>query len=158
MATAASCRVLLAIVLGLDHTLEPGKLFAVIEIDQRDALRRTAHLADRRHLGPDKHTAGRDQHYLIAGTNQRSRDDAAVARRLLDRDHARGPAGVTGVRDNRRALAVAVFGRRQHRLLLVFGDEHADHGLAAIETHPAHAVRIAAHRPDVGFLETYCLA
>src|ERR1700680_2548293 len=84
MATAASCRLLLAIVLGLDHTLEAGKLFAVIEIDQRDALRRTAHLADRRHLGPDEHTAGRDQHYLIAGTNQRSGDDPAVARRLLD--------------------------------------------------------------------------
>src|ERR1700694_1884225 len=118
MATAASCRLLLAIVLGLDHTLEAGKLFAVIEIDQRDALRRTAHLADRRHLGPDEHAAGRDQHHFIVGTNQRSRDDAAVARRLLDRDHALGAAAVAGVLDDRRSLAVAVFGRRQYRLLL----------------------------------------
>src|SRR6266852_10001311 len=109
MATAASCRLLLTFVLGLDHTLEAGKLFAVVEIDQRDALRRTAHLADRRHLGADEHSAGRDQHHLIARANQRSRDDSAVARRLLDRDHALGAAAVTGVLDDRRSLAVAVF-------------------------------------------------
>src|ERR1700680_378058 len=152
MATAASCRLLLAIVLGLDHTLEAGKLFAVIEIDQRDALRRAAHLADRRHLGPDEHTAGRDQHYLIAGTNQRSRDDPAVARRLVDRVHALGAAAVTGMLDERRPLAVTVFGRSQHRLLLVFGDEHADDRLPAIETHPAHAVRIWAPPSALAFV------
>src|ERR1700694_2833362 len=158
MSIVASYRFFLAVVFGLDHAFEAGKLFALIEVDQRDALRRAAHLADRPDLGADEHPAGRDQHYLIVGTYQRSRDDPAIACRLLDRDHALGAAAMTGVLDDRRSFAVTIFGRRQHRLLLVFGDEHANDRLAAIEAHPAHAVRIAAHRPHVGFLETHRLS
>src|SRR5260370_41036803 len=114
MGTAASCRLLLAIVLGLDHAFQPGELFTVIEIDQGDALRRTAHLADRRHLGPDKHSAGRDQHHFIAGTNQRSRDDSAVPRGLLDRDHALGAAAMAGVPWESRRPSLAIFRSRPH--------------------------------------------
>src|SRR5580693_1898678 len=97
MPTVASYRLVVAIVFGLDHALQAGKFLTLIEVNQGDALRRTAHLADRRDLGADEHPAGRDQHDFIAGTNQRSGDHAAVARCLLDRDHALATAAVTGM-------------------------------------------------------------
>src|SRR5205814_7238493 len=61
----------------------------------------------------------RDQHDLVLGVNQSGSDDLAVALALLDRDHALGAAPVARVFDDRRALAVALLGRREHALLLV---------------------------------------
>src|SRR5437867_4348147 len=85
-------------------------------------------------------------------------DHLSVAPALLDRDHALGPATMTRVFDDRRALAIAVFGSGEHRLLFVFGDQHRDHALTTVEQHAAHAVSVSAHRSYVGFLETYSFA
>ena len=65
--------------------------------------------------------------------DQRRGDHLAVALRGLDRDHALRAAAVARVLGDRRALAVAVLGRGQHRLRLVFGDQHADHPLPLAE-------------------------
>ncbi len=121
-------------------------------------LRRPAHLADRLDLGADQHAAGRDEHHFIVRMHERRRHHLAVALVLLDRDHAFGAAAVSRVFDDRRALAVAVLGRGQHRLRLVFGHQHRDHALLLVEHHPAHAVRIAAHRPHVVLVEAHRLA
>ena len=82
-------------------------------------------------LRADQHAAGRDQHHLVVGADEPAPHHRAVARRLLDRDHPLRAAAVPRVLDDRRALAVAILGRRQHRLLLVLGDQHRDHALAA---------------------------
>ncbi len=65
---------------------------------------------------------------------------------------------MAGVLGDRRALAVAVLGRGQHRLRLVLGHQHRDHVLARLEHHAAHAARVAAHRPHVVLVEAHRLA
>jgi hypothetical protein len=52
-----------------------------------------------------------------------------------------------------KPFSVAVNG-----FLLVLGDEHRDHAVLLVEHHPAHAVRDAAHRSDIVFVEAHCLA
>ena len=56
------------------------------------------------------------------------------------------------------AFSVAIFGGGQHRLLLVFGDQHGDDGLAIVQHHAANATCVAAHRPHIVFIETHALA
>src|SRR4029453_12048362 len=83
----------LLFVLALDDALEARELLALAEIDERDALRRATHLADRLHPRADQHAAGRNQHDFVVRMHQRCGDDGAVARGLLDCNHAlRAPA------------------------------------------------------------------
>ena len=56
-----------------------AELLAFAEVDQRDALRRASHFADRRDLRTDQHAAGGDQHDFIFIVNQLGTDDDAVA-------------------------------------------------------------------------------
>src|SRR4029079_9773497 len=144
--------------LGFDDSFEAGELFALAQVDQGHTLRRPTHLPDRRYPGPDPNAAGRDRHPLAGGQDQRRGDDLAVARRLLDRDHALGAAAVSRVLDDRRALAVTVLGRGQHRLLCVLRDQHRDYALPLVQHHAAHPVRGPAHRANVTFLEAHRLA
>ncbi len=65
---------------------------------------------------------------------------------------------MTRVFGNRRALAVAIFGRSQHRLLFVFRHQQRDDLLAVFQIHAAHATRGAAHRTHVVFVEAHRLA
>ena len=90
--------------------------------------------------------------------DQRRAHQVAVALARLDRDHALGAAAVAGVFGDRRTLAVAVLGRRQHRTRLVLGDEHAHHARILAQAHAAHAGRLAAHRAHVVFGEADRLA
>ena len=57
-----------------------------------------------------------------------------------------------------RALAVAVLGCDQHRLLLVLGDQEREHLLPLAELHSAHAARRAPHRAHVLLVEPGRLA
>src|SRR5258708_2968824 len=156
--TARRAALFLGVDLGLDDALQAADLFSLPAIDQGPPLWRPALFTDRRHLRANEHAAGRDEHPLVVIVHQRRRDDLAVARGLLDSDHALGAATVARVLDDRRALAVAVFGGGEDRLPLILGDEHRDHALPAIELHAAHAVRVAAHRTHVGLLEANRLA
>src|SRR6188472_157185 len=122
----------LVVVVTLDDPFEPRQLLALVEIDQRDALRGAAHFADRLHARADQHTRRRDQHDLVVGTHECSADHLAVAARLLDRNHSLRATAVPRVFDDRRALAVPLLGGGQHRLFLVLGDEHRDHLLPLV--------------------------
>src|SRR6185312_10150765 len=150
--------VAVVIVLLLGDALEPGELLALAEVDERHALGGATHLADRLDARADQHATGRDQHHLVLGAHQRRGDHLAVARRLLDRDHALGAARMPRVLDDRRALAVAVLGGCQHRLRLVLGHEQRDYLLVLAERHAAHAVSVASHRPHVVLVEAHRLA
>ena len=57
-----------------------------------------------------------------------------------------------------RALAVAVLGGDQHRLLLVLGDQEREHLLPLAELHAAHAARRTPHRAHVLLVEPGRLA
>src|SRR5437763_4489197 len=151
------CASLAVLFLGLDHALEPGELLAIAQVDERNALRRAPHFTNRFHGGADQYAAGRDQHNFVLRQDERRGDHLPVACALLDRDHALRAAPMARVLDDRGALAEPVLGGGQHRLLLVFGDQHADHPLALVELHAAHAVRDTAHRADVAFLEAHGL-
>ena len=64
----------------LDHPLEAGELLAFAEVDERDALRRAAHLADRLHRGADQHAARGDQHDLVVRRTSAARPPCRCAR------------------------------------------------------------------------------
>ena len=86
----------------LDDALQADQLGAVVERDQRHALRRAAELADLGDAGAHQHAVVGDQHDLVVGPHQRGGDDLAVALALLDRDHALGAAAVARVLDDAR--------------------------------------------------------
>ncbi|ABA48200.1 val start codon [Burkholderia pseudomallei 1710b] len=155
---AALHRIVVGIGVRLGDLLQTRKLGAFIETDECNTLRRPPHLANLRHARADQHARRRDQHDLILGVDERRGNDAAVALGGLDRDHPLRAAPVARVLGDRRALAVAVLGRGQHRLFLAARDEHRDHLLGVVELHPAHAARLAAHRPHVVLVETHRLA
>src|SRR5262245_52637043 len=100
-----------AVDVALLDALETGELLALVERDQRDALRRTAGLADLRHRGADEHAPGRDQHHLVLLLDQHRADHGAVPLGGLDRDHALAAAAMARVLGDRRAFAVALLGR-----------------------------------------------
>src|SRR5690606_1487148 len=77
-----------AVQLALLDALQARELLAFAERDERDALRRAAHLPDLRHPGEDEHPAGRDEHDFVGFVHQHRAHDAAVALRSLDADHA----------------------------------------------------------------------
>ena len=113
---SARRRARLAFLVALDDALEARQLLALVEVDQRHALRRAAHLADLRSRG----CGSARRRSMISMTSSSGRTSAAATTlplrsRLLDRDHALGAAAVARVFDDRRALAVAVLGGGQHR-------------------------------------------
>src|SRR6185369_11372877 len=116
----ASIAVAVAQVALLD-ALQAGELLALIEGDQRDALRRAALLPDLRHRRADQHAAGGDQHDFVVVVDQHRADQGAVALRGLDRDHALAAAPMARIVGDRRALAEAVLGRGEHRFGFVIG-------------------------------------
>ena len=63
-----------------------------------------------------------------------------------------------GVLGDRGTLAIAIFSRGQHRLLLVAGHQQRDHLLAIFQVHAAHAARSPAHRAHVVLVEADCLS
>src|SRR6516225_10622240 len=62
----------------LDDALQARQLGAVVQRDQRDALRRAPELAHLAHARAHEHALVGDQHDLVVGTHQRGRDDLAV--------------------------------------------------------------------------------
>src|SRR5207302_9186157 len=92
---------LAAVAVALEFALldapQAGELFAVAQVDQRAPLRRTALLADLRHLGADQNTTGRDQHHLVVVVDQHRADHLAIALGSLDRDHAAAAAAVARI-------------------------------------------------------------
>src|SRR5438270_14014014 len=90
----ALAAVAVALEFALLDALQAGELFAVAQGDQRDPLRRTALLADLRHLGADQNTTGRDQHHLVVVADQHRAARFALARGRLDRDRATAAAPV----------------------------------------------------------------
>src|SRR4029453_15158788 len=78
----------LSVPIPLLDALEAGELLALVERDQRDALRRAAGLADLRHGGADEDAAGGDQHHFVLLLDQYRTDHGAVALGGLDRNHA----------------------------------------------------------------------
>ena len=116
IAAAVATIAAVAFELALLDALEAGELLALVERDQGHALGGAALLADLRHRGADQHAAGGDQHHLVVVVDQHRADQRAVALGSLDRDHALAAAAVARVLGDRRALAEAVLGRRQHRL------------------------------------------
>ncbi len=56
------------------------------------------------------------------------------------------------------AFAVAIFGRGQDALFVVFGYQQGNDVLALIEVHAAHTPRAAAHRAHIVFVEPHGLA
>src|SRR3954470_23115020 len=100
----------------LDDALQARQLGAVVQRDQRDALRGPPELAHLAHPRAHEHALVGDQHDLVVRAHQRGRDDLAVALALLDGDHALGAAAVARVFDDRGALAKAVLGRSEHAL------------------------------------------
>src|SRR5712691_7703270 len=146
------------VLLLLGDPLDAGELGAFVEVDQAHPLSRAPHLADLLDAGAYEDAAGGDEHDLVLVAHQHRADDLAVALGGLDRDHPLRASPVARVFGDRRALAEAVLGRRQHGLGLAVGDQHRDHALAFGEPHAAHAARLPAHRPHVGFLEAHRLA
>ena len=65
---------------------------------------------------------------------------------------------MTRVFVDRRALAKAVFGRGQHRLVLVARHQQRDDLLPFFELHAAHTACFTTHRPHVVFVEANRLA
>ncbi len=94
------------------------------------ALRRAAGFADLGNARADQHAAGGDQHDLVVSRNELRGDELAVALAALDRDHALRAAAVARVLGDRRALAVAVLRRGEHRQRFVGGSDERDHLLA----------------------------
>ena len=127
-----------------DNALQARELAAVVQRDQRHALRRATEFADLRDAGSHQHAAVCDQHDLVGWSHQRRCHHLAIALALHDRDHALAAAQVAGVLDDVGALAETVFGRRQHTLFLVLGHQHRDHALAVFEVHAANATCLAA--------------
>src|SRR5580765_6994745 len=108
------------VVVAVHDALQARELLALGEIDERDTLRRAAHLPDLVHARADQHAAGSDQHDLVVGRGERGRDDLAVSLGGLDRDHALRAAAVARVFRDRRTLAVAVLRGGEHALLFIF--------------------------------------
>src|SRR6185437_7218138 len=108
MAVAVSVAVVAVLLVAIHDGLDARELLALGEVDERDALRRAAHLADLGHPRADQHPARGDEHDLLFRGGERGGDDLAVALRGLDRDHALRAAAVARVLRDRRALAVAV--------------------------------------------------
>src|SRR6266705_5227442 len=146
------------VLLLLGHALDTGELRALVEIEEPHALSRAAHLADLLHARAYEDATGGDEHDLVLVAHQHRADDLAVALARLDRDHALRAAAVARVFGDRRALAETVFGRGQHRLVLVVRDQHRDHPLAFADPHAAHPARLPPHRPHVLLLDAHRLA
>src|SRR5438309_5978236 len=70
----------------LDDLLEASELLALVEIDERDALRRATHLAYRLHARANQHAAGGDEDDLVVWTHERGGDHLSVALGLRDGD------------------------------------------------------------------------
>src|SRR5581483_7049957 len=158
-AACVSVAVAIAFVLfALGDALDARELRALVEVDQYDALGRSAHLADLLHAGAYQDAAGRDQHDLGLVSYEDRADELSVPLARLDRDHALRAAAVARVLGDRRALAEAVLGRGEHGLRLVGGDQHRDHALPLAQAHAAHAARLAAHRAHVVLGEAHRLA
>src|SRR3954469_9112870 len=116
---AVAVRVFAILVIAVEDALQARELLPLAQVDQGDALRRPAHLADLVHPRADEHAARGDEHDLVLRRHQRRGHHAAIALRRLDRNHALGAAAVARVLHDRGALAVPVLGGREHALLLV---------------------------------------
>src|SRR5688572_28987029 len=158
LVVAVAVAVFAIFVVAIEDALQARELLALGQVDERDPLRGTAHLADLVHARADEDAAGGDQHDLILGRNERRGDHLAVPLGGLDRDHALRAAPVARVLGDRRALAVAVLGRREHALALVLGHQERDHLAAFCEVHPADPAGASAHGPHVVLVEPHRLA
>src|SRR4051812_33617776 len=95
----------------LFNPLQASKFLALVERDERHALRRAAHLADLRHAGTDEHAAGRYEHDLVVVVHQHGAHQRAVPFGNLNGDHALAAASVAGGLSDRGTLAAARLGR-----------------------------------------------
>src|SRR5258706_4777505 len=155
---AAGAVAALALVVTIHDCLHAGKLLAFAEVDERHALRGSAHLADLIHPGADENAAVGGQHDLVVGRDQRGGDHLAVALACLDRDHPLRSAPMARVFDDRGALAEAVLCGGEHALALVLRDQQRDDLAALREIHTPHAPRPPSHRPHVVLVEAHRLA
>ena len=138
--------------------MHAAEYVAVIQTDQRDALRRATHHANLGDSGAYQRAALGNQHDLIVFLDQLRGDDFAVALGGLDGDHAFGAAPVAGVFGDRGAFAKAVFGGGQDKLFFVFSDQQRDDALAFVEVHAAHTARAATHWAHVVFVKAHGFA
>jgi hypothetical protein len=91
----------------LDNLFQTGQLFAVVERNQRDALRRPAHAANLGNPGADQHATGGDQHDFVFVIDQLGADHLAVALAVGNGDDAlRAAAGMAEI-GQRGAFAVS---------------------------------------------------
>src|SRR5258706_13882678 len=138
---AAGAVAALALVVTIHDCLHAGKLLAFAEVDERHALRGSAHLADLVHPGADENAAVGDQHDLVVGRDQRGGDHLAVALACLDRDHPLRSAPMAGVVDDPGAPGRTPLAWREAPLALGLSLPPRD-GLAAHRSHPTpHAPR-----------------
>ena len=120
---------------------------ALFEANQAHTLRVAADRAQRRHRHADHHAVlGDDQHLVVVG-DVRDADHRAVAVRRLDVADAEAAATGDAVLGERRALAVAVGGHREHRARLL-DHLHGDDLVTIAQRDGANAVRRPAHRAD----------
>src|SRR5262245_4873910 len=66
----AAVAVFAIVVVAIEDALQAGKLLALIQVDERDALGGAAHLADLVHARADEHAAGGDEHDLVLGRHE----------------------------------------------------------------------------------------
>src|SRR4029078_5264555 len=143
---------------GFDDLLKAGQLLTLVEVDEPHALGGTPHLANFADTGADQDAPRGDQHDLVFGSDELRRQKLAVALAAVDGDHALPTTAVARVFGHRGALAVAVLGRGQHRLLLVARYEERHHFPPVSELHATHAGRVAAHLAHLVLGEAHRLA
>src|SRR5580700_1527868 len=162
-----------------------GDAVTFFEAQEADALRRAAGFADFAGVDADYFALAGDDHHVGIFPNLQSCDDGAVAIGGLQVDDAFAAARGDAIFGERRALAVAFFGNREHerrerfadliafelveilRVLLIFlADDfeigldrvHADDVIIFREIHPVDASRAAAHRANFRLAEEDGLA
>src|SRR5438552_8175260 len=133
----------------LGDALDARELGAFVEVDQAHALGRAPHLADLLHARAYEDAARGDEHDLVLVAHQHRADDFPVSCGGLDRDHPLSASPVAGVFGDRRALAEAILGRSQHRLILAVRDQHRDQPAALGEPQASSAPRLPPSRPHV---------
>src|SRR5690606_29749965 len=98
------------------HSAHAGQSAVVVDVDERNPLCCTTHLADFGNTRTHQHTTCGDKHDFVGRVNQHRPHDLAVTGGSLDGNHAFGATAMAGVLGNRGTLAVTVFSGRQNAL------------------------------------------
>src|ERR1017187_3631189 len=143
--------------LGFRQDAGGGHLVAFLQIHQADALRGAPGLPDGGRLDADDLAVLADNHDVGILLHQQNAHYAPGLVGGLHVDDALAAAGNQAVGCQRGALAVTVFGDGEEQPFLL-SHLHADQVIVRVETHTAHAARLAAHGAHVFLAEAYGLA